>query len=57
MDNVLMGVYFAHLGYNYEDAIKMFGHDPNDIQGSYVDAQGHFSQRRARWNGIKFVPE
>lgn len=55
MGNVLVGVYLAHIGYNFADAIRLFGHDPNDVHGTYSDEHGNEARKNVRWNGTEFV--
>ncbi len=55
MGNVLMGVYLAHLGYSYDDALRMFGHDPLDVHTTYSDENGIQARKTLRWNGTEFA--
>jgi hypothetical protein len=54
--NVAVGIYLAHLGFNYADALRMFGHSPADVHATYSDARGNQSRKDLHWDGVKFVP-
>jgi hypothetical protein len=54
--NIATGVYLAHLGFNYADALRMFGHDPSYVHATYSNAQGQQSRKDLHWDGVKFVP-
>jgi hypothetical protein len=54
--NVVVGIYLAHMGFSYDDALRMFGHDPSYVHATYRDAQGKQSRKDLHWNGVEFVP-
>jgi hypothetical protein len=54
--NVAVGIYLAHLGFSYTDAMRMFGHDPSYVHATYSDAHGQQSRKDLRWDGLKFAP-
>jgi hypothetical protein len=55
MGNVMMGVYLAHIDFDYDAALRLFGHDPLDVHTTYSDENGVQARKTLRWNGAEFA--
>ncbi len=45
LGNVVTGVYYAHIGYSYQQAIKLFGHDPSHFYVLKATADGDLIEK------------
>jgi len=43
--NAIIGMYMAHLGYDYEDIMRMIGHGPNDLHVVFMRDNGVVDRR------------